>query len=199
MLGETRLRERAFEAAIGVRDNAEREPASLEFAQNRRGRRVGSAPEHFRLGELQRTFDRRAEFIRRESDLWQKCRVKLPFELIGGADAFRGESRHGIHGQRLRAREALKGQFTTKLVVEQLAEAGEVQMDERAARIEEDGFHGVQRSEDPPTPRLRRGRPEADSKLAIDFGAVLNPINANNLFGVIDPVENSPVADAHFA
>jgi len=37
------------------------------------------------------------------------------------------------------------------------------------------------------------------SKLSINFGAMLNAIDANNLFWVIDPIEDSPVANAEFA
>ena len=33
----------------------------------------------------------------------------------------------------------------------------------------------------------------------IDFGAVLNPVDADNFFAMINPLENPPVADAEFA
>ena len=37
------------------------------------------------------------------------------------------------------------------------------------------------------------------SKVAIDFGTMLDAINADNLFGGINPVENAVVADAELA
>jgi hypothetical protein len=37
------------------------------------------------------------------------------------------------------------------------------------------------------------------SELAIDFGAVLDAVNANEFFGGINPIENAVVADAELA
>ena len=149
MLGEIRQRKRAFEAAVGVRDNAEREATALELAQNRRGRGVGTAPEHFRLREPQGAFDGQAEFILREAELRQKRHVKLRLECVGRAGAFDCEPRHGTHRQRLRAGKTFERKFAAKLFAQELVEARGVQVNERAAGIEEDGlqFRG-QRTED---------------------------------------------------
>ena len=38
-----------------------------------------------------------------------------------------------------------------------------------------------------------------NSKIAINFRTMLNPINADDFFAMINPVENPPVADAEFA
>jgi len=46
---------------------------------------------------------------------------------------------------------------------------------------------------------IDRSNLQGDLEVTIDFGAVLDAVNANELFGWINPVENTVVADAELA